>query len=120
MLPICDIPTNEIGIYNTVKRYLASYPHVSSIFYATSLNSGGIIAIQEAGLQNKVRIITLDMNDFIIEGLKNGSISASISQNPYVTGYNAAKIVFNKLLGSKNNPDLTKIKCDIIIHVNLI
>jgi ABC-type sugar transport system substrate-binding protein len=116
---VCEVPNNEIEIYKTVKKYFQKNQDVTCLWYATSISDGGIIALNELNLLNKIRILSIDLQDFTINGLLNGYIFATISQKPFQQGYHTMKVIFNHLLIGKTENLKNYIENKIIIKESL-
>jgi ribose transport system substrate-binding protein len=68
-------------------RILRAHPHVSGFFAANDLMALGIAdAVRAAGKAGEVRIIGLDGIAEALDAIRTGSISATVSQYPYVMG----------------------------------
>jgi ribose transport system substrate-binding protein len=74
------------------ERILRAHPHVSGFFAANDLMALGIAdAVRAAGKAGKVRIIGLDGIAEALDAIRAGSISATVSQYPYVMGQMAVE-----------------------------
>lgn len=78
-----DRTTAEIA----ADRILRTYPHLSGFFAANDLMALGIAdSVAAAGKTGKVKIIGLDGIAEALDAIRAGSISATVSQYPYVMG----------------------------------
>jgi ribose transport system substrate-binding protein len=78
-----DRTTAEIA----ADRILRAYPHLSGFFAANDLMALGIAdSVGAAGRTGKVKIIGLDGIAEALDAIRAGSISATVSQYPYVMG----------------------------------
>lgn len=116
---ICEIPLNDIDIYNTIKRYFKANDGITCLWYATSVSDGGIKALEELGYLHKIKIVCTDLQAFTLNGLQNGYISATINQKPYLQGYNTLKAIFSYILTAKIDNKLCVIDCDIVLYENI-
>jgi ABC-type sugar transport system substrate-binding protein len=74
------------------ERILRAHPRISGFFAASDLMALGIAdAVHAAGKTGKVRIIGLDGIAEALEAVRAGSISATVSQYPYVMGQMAVE-----------------------------
>ncbi len=83
--------------YNVTKKILTTH-NLDGIFFCAGGIQGGIDAIIELGLINKLNIITVDLVDVVKENLLNGNIIATICQEPYKQGFEAIKLMFDYLM----------------------
>lgn len=119
LLDVCELPGgNDVDIYKAVSAYLDANPTLTALWYATSICDGGITALQEHGLLEKTTIITLDLQPFIVQGLEQFYIRATISQNPRQQGYQVIKTIFNALLQERYDPRSVDVPCEILIREN--
>ena len=119
MAGVCEIPSNDIEIYKTVKQFFQEHQEITSLWYATSLSNGGIVALKELDLLYKIKIICIDLQNFTREGLEEGYISATINQKPYKQGYETIKMIFNYLLTGELTEYTHAIESEIVIRENL-
>lgn len=120
LLAPCEIPSsNDVEIYKTVDRFLSGHPEITALWHATSISDGGITALQEHDLLYRLKIVTLDLQRFIVTGLEKGYIAATISQNPYRQGYLTIKTIFNALLQEQYDTSLSEnVPCEILLPEN--
>jgi LacI family transcriptional regulator len=95
---ICEFPNNDIESYNKACQILSENPNIDAILITTGAVSGLLKAIQDVGLFSKVKIISLDLADQIVDAIKSGLITATIFQHPFKQGYRATKILFDYLI----------------------
>jgi ABC-type sugar transport system substrate-binding protein len=83
-----DRTTAEIA----AERILRTHPRISGFFAANDLMALGIAdSVSAAGKTGKVRIIGLDGIAEALDAVRAGSISATVSQYPYVMGQMAVE-----------------------------
>lgn len=70
------------------------------IYFGAAGIEGGITAVLESGRQ--IRIITVDDTETVRRYLKQGIISATVTQQPFVQGDDAIKILFDFLANGKS------------------
>lgn len=116
---LCEIPFNDIEIYKTVKLYFEKHPDITSVWYATTVSDGGITAMRELGLLYNIKILCIDLQDFIREGLREGYIAATIDQDPFGQGYEVIKQMFSYLLSGEQKQMFYKINSRIVLKENI-
>ncbi|MDX2284887.1 MAG: substrate-binding domain-containing protein [Bacteroidia bacterium] len=86
--------------YEAARTLLAGMPEVKGIFCPneTSL-TGTLQALEEAGLAGQVALIGFDSNERLLEGLKRGTVSALLIQDPRAIGYEGVKAAVQALRG---------------------
>lgn len=86
------------------ENMLTANPQLGGIFASAEPGSvGASLAIQARGLAGKVKLVTFDSSETLLEDCKKGVISAMLVQEPQRLGYEAVKAVVEKLDG-KNPP----------------
>jgi LacI family transcriptional regulator len=85
--------------FAVVKRLLEEQ-EPDLIYFAAAGIDGGIRAILESG--SDVRILTVDDTEPVHKYLKDGVISATVTQQPYVQGDNAIKILYDFIANNKS------------------
>jgi len=83
-----DITTDPTKALELLKSYLAAHPDVEIIFTLGPLGAHPAMQlIREQGLKDKVYVATVDVDDKILEGIKEGIMLVAISQQPYAQGF---------------------------------
>jgi ribose transport system substrate-binding protein len=60
-------------------------------------------ALKDANKLNQIKIVCFDEEDETLAGIRDGSISATVVQNPYEFGYQAVKMMAKGLRGDKSD-----------------
>ena len=82
---------------------LTSYPDVAGMVGLWSYNGPAIInAVKEAGKVGKVKVICFDEEDDTLAGIADGSITATIVQQPFEFGYQSMMLLAKVLDGDKS------------------
>lgn len=81
---------------------LDDHPDVTGLFFCAAGIAGGLSAVKQKNLQDKLRILTVDLTDTVKEHLQNGSVMATICQEPFQQGFVAVETVFQYLLTGEN------------------
>jgi ribose transport system substrate-binding protein len=82
---------------------LVKYPEVAALVGLWSYNGPAILnAVKDAGKVGKVKIISFDEEDETLAGVKDGSIFATVVQQPYEFGYQSVKLMSQILKGDKS------------------
>jgi ribose transport system substrate-binding protein len=80
---------------------LQKYPDLAGIGCVEAAGgSGAATAVNEAGKKGTVKIVSMDRGNEVLEGIKNGVISATVVQQTALMPYYALQILYNL----KNNP----------------
>jgi ribose transport system substrate-binding protein len=61
--------------------------------------SGTLLALRQAGLAGKIKLVGFDTSPALIEGVKKGEIKAVVAQHPKKMAYDAVKILVAKIRG---------------------
>jgi ribose transport system substrate-binding protein len=77
-----------------VEDAVTRYPDVSGMIGLFEYNPPLIIeALERVGKIGKVKIMGFDENSRTLEGIKNGTVVATVVQNPYQYGYQSVKVL---------------------------
>ncbi|MCI8591519.1 MAG: substrate-binding domain-containing protein [Lachnospiraceae bacterium] len=87
--------------YDLVSALLKEKKDLTGICFAAAGVEGGIRAVREAGLERKLQIVAYDLTGVIKENMKNGTIAATVCQEPYQQGYNGVDILGKYLLSGQ-------------------
>jgi len=85
--------------YAAVKKLLEEQ-EPDLIYFAAAGIGGGVRAILESG--RDIRILAVDDTEPVHKYLRDGVISATVTQQPYVQGDNAIKILFDYIANNKS------------------
>ena len=101
-----DIRTDEkdtARAKQNVADALVANPDLVGLVGLWSYNGPAIhSALKDAGKLNKIKIICFDEEDETLAGVKDGSISATVVQQPFEFGYQAVKMMAKILRGDKS------------------
>lgn len=86
-----DTLYNENDVNNAqanVENQLATYTDLIGLYGANNISGDGIaLAIQNAGLGDKICGVAVDADDLEVEALEAGNLDAIVAQTPYDQGY---------------------------------
>jgi ribose transport system substrate-binding protein len=103
---IIDIRTDDtdrVRAKSNVSDTLVRYPDVAGLVGLWSYNGPAIVnAVREAGKGGQVRIIAFDEEDETLAGVNDGTIYATVVQQPYEFGYQAITMMHKWLRGDKS------------------
>lgn len=95
---VIDVVKNhddEIESYAVTKELLEKHPDLDALFFSAAGVYGGCRAVQES--EKKLKIISFDEVPTTVEMVKNGTICATISQQPHRQGSQSLDILFEYL-----------------------
>lgn len=103
---IIDVRTDDADHTKAVSNVadtLVKYPNIAGLVGLWSYNGPAIdTAVKAAGKVGKVKIICFDQEPGTIAGIKDGSITATVVQDPYQIGYQAVKVMSEVVRGDKS------------------
>lgn len=105
---------DDIMAYKEMKQFLSVNPSIDFVYITAGGVRGTIRAIKE--FSSKIKVCSFDDTVTTQQAIKNGDIIATICQQPYEQGYNAVKIVFDKVIVKKEIK--TEQYSDLIIKVD--
>ncbi len=82
---------------------LVKYPDIAGLVGLWSYNGPAILnAVKDAGKVGQVKIVSFDEEDETLAGVKDGSIFATVVQQPFEFGYQSVKLMSQILKGDKS------------------
>jgi ribose transport system substrate-binding protein len=109
-----DIRTDEADhakAKTNVSDAIVANPDLVGLVGLWSYNGPAIHnALKDAGKLGKIKIVCFDEEDETLAGVKDGTISATIVQQPFEFGYQAVKIMAKVLRGDKSDIPASKQK----------
>ncbi|MBL8228925.1 MAG: substrate-binding domain-containing protein [Bryobacterales bacterium] len=82
------------------ENFLAGNPKLKGIFASAEPGSiGAALAVKARGLEGKVKLVTFDSSDTLIDNLREGVIQTMIVQDPFKIGYESVRTLVDKLAG---------------------
>jgi ribose transport system substrate-binding protein len=104
--PKIRIVAEQFGMSDRAKaraaaeNMLAAHPGLKGMFASAEPSSvGAALAIKQRELAGKVRLVTFDSSDNLLDHLKEGVIDAMLVQDPYKMGYESVKSLVDHLNG---------------------
>jgi ribose transport system substrate-binding protein len=111
-IQIIDVRTDDtdrVRAKSNVADTMVKYPDVAALVGLWSYNGPAIVnAVREANKVGQIKIIAFDEEDETLAGIKDGSIFATVVQQPYEFGYQAIKLMNQYLGGDKSVVPQTK------------
>jgi ribose transport system substrate-binding protein len=91
-----DTQSDPVVAAQAAAALLQKYPDLAGIGCVEAAGgSGAATAVQEAGLQGKVRIVAMDRGNEVLQAIEDGVISASVAQQTALMPYYAVQILYN-------------------------
>ncbi len=95
--------TDHARAKQNVTDTLAQYPHIAALVGLWSYNGPAIYsAVWQKGKTGKVRIIAFDEENDTLNGIRDGAIYGTITQQPYRFGYESVKMLAALARGHKS------------------
>jgi len=105
-IEIIDVRTDDtdrVRAKSNVADTLVKYTDVKALVGLWSYNGPAIVnAVREGGKVGQVKIIAFDEEDETLAGVKDGSIYATVVQQPYEFGYQAIKLMSQYANGDRS------------------
>ena len=80
------------------ENILTAHPDLDGLFASAEPGSvGTALALKSRGLSGKVKFVSFDSSDGLVEDLKGGTIDAMVVQDPFQIGFTAVKTLVDKL-----------------------
>ncbi len=90
---------------------LVKYPDIAALVGLWNYNGPAILnAVKDAGKVGQVKIVCFDEDDATLAGVKEGSIFATVVQQPYEFGYQSVRLMAKVLGGDRSVIPADKLK----------
>jgi ribose transport system substrate-binding protein len=103
---ILDVRTDNadrVRAKSNASDTLVSHADIAALVGLWSYNGPAIVgAVRDAGKVGKVKIIAFDEEDETLAGIKDGSIYATVVQQPFEFGYRSMKLIAKILDGDRS------------------
>lgn len=105
---------------NAAETILQAHPDIKAFVGINENSAMGIVsAIKSAGLQNKGIIVTgVDSTEDVMNGIKDGSISVGVAQDPYQMGYQSVENAIKWIKGESVQKEI-KFDCEYMTKDNV-
>jgi ribose transport system substrate-binding protein len=105
-IQILDVRTDNadrVRAKSNAADTLVKYSDVAALVGLWSYNGPAIVgAVRDAGKIGKVKIVAFDEEDETLNGIKDGSIYATVVQQPFEFGYQSMKLLARMLEGDRS------------------
>ncbi|HEX5324714.1 MAG TPA: sugar-binding protein [Capsulimonadaceae bacterium] len=105
-IQILDVRTDDTDRAKAIANVadtLVKYPDIAGLVGLWSYNGPAIAtAVKNAGKVGKVKIICFDQEAGTLQGIKDGTITATVVQDPYQIGYQSIKMLAADVNGDKS------------------
>jgi len=90
---------------------LVTYPDIAALVGLWNYNGPAILnAVKDAGKVGQVKIVCFDEDDATLAGVREGSIFATVVQQPYEFGYQSVQLMAKALGGDRSLIPADKLK----------
>jgi len=93
VLPPIEDHDIEPEAYRKCRKLLQRHPDLAGIYVTTEASMPVIHAVEEAGLLNKLTIITTDLFPALVPRIRSGEVAATIYQRPRTQGRMAFRLL---------------------------
>ncbi|HEX5873134.1 MAG TPA: sugar-binding protein [Pyrinomonadaceae bacterium] len=101
--------TDRVRAKSNAADTLVNNPDIAGMVGLWSYNGPAILAaVKEANKTDKVKIIAFDEEDATLEGVREGTIYATVVQQPYEFGYRSMQLMAKVLDGDKSQIPASK------------
>jgi ABC-type sugar transport system, periplasmic component len=91
-----DTTADSVVAAQAAATLLQKYPDLAALVCVESAGgTGAATAVKEAGKQGKVKIISMDRDNAVIQAIKDGTITATVAQQTALMSYYAVVILYN-------------------------
>lgn len=114
-----EIHDDEVESYEKTFALLSAHPEINALFFAAGGVYGGCRSVEALGKKGSIRIIAFDQVPTTRQMLENGTIAATICQQPKVQGSKPLSLLFAYLTTGENpEKEYNYVAVDIRIREN--
>lgn len=112
--------SDDIESYSKTKKLLEEHPDINALYLSAAGVAGACRAVSEVGLKGKIKVISHDTIPSTCSLIEDGSIIATIEQQPFVQGTKPLDILLDYLgMGISPEKEVFHTKIEIKILENL-
>ncbi len=107
-------------VYARAMDMITGYPDLKGIYNVFGGYLGLINAVKETGNQGKIAVVVHDLTDEVLEAIYDGTINASVGQDPWTQGALPTVLGYNQIVNG--TPDVTGNVCtdlDVVTKDNI-
>src|SRR5882724_1163279 len=119
VVAILEAHESEEESYRKTRALLDEKPRLQGIYVSTVNCMPVVRAVQERKRAGRIRLITTDLFRQMIPHLEQGTISASIYQDPYLQGQTAVGVLVDHLTNGAKIPSTCYLNPGIVLRSNL-
>lgn len=97
-----EIHDDEVESYEKTTALLSAHPESNALFFAAGGVYGGCRSVEALGRKGAIRIIAFDLVPTTRQMLENGTIAATICQQPRIQGSKPLSLLFAYLTTGEN------------------
>ena len=97
-----EIHDDEVESYEKTTALLSAHPEINALFFAAGGVYGGCRSVETLGRKGVIRIIAFDLVPTTRQMLENGTIAATICQQPRIQGSKPLSLLFAYLTTGEN------------------
>ena len=117
---IIENQDDDVESFHLTEKLLQENPQINALYFAAGGVYGGCKAVIAQNRQHTVTVIAHDKMDKIRSFIRDGIISATICQQPFIQGSKSLDILFNYLMaGELPDKELNFVAVDIRIAENV-
>jgi LacI family transcriptional regulator len=116
---VLEAHESEEESYRKTCRLIAEHPDLKGIYVSTVNCLPVCRALTDRGMSGKIALITTDLFPEMKSFIKNGTIMASIYQDPYLQGQTAVQLLVDFLLNGTPIPETRFLNPGIALRINL-
>lgn len=96
IVQIADTQSDPVVGAQAASALIQKYPDLAGIACVEAAGgSGAATAVKEANLAGKIKIISMDRGNDVLQGIEDGTISATVVQQTALMPYYATQILYN-------------------------
>lgn len=106
--------------YAQTKDFITANPDLKGVYCTAAGQIGAAKAVTEMGLQDQISIVCFDYMQEVIDAIYDGTMKATIGQDPYGQGANPIIFAYNeKITGAAEHTGNVWTKMDVVTKENV-
>ena len=114
VISVIENQDDNIIAYNLMQETLEYNPYIDFVYITAGGVEGTLQAIEQSG--KIIKVCSFDDIEATKENIKSGKILATVTQQPYLQGYNSIKLLFDLIIANKKVESINYM--DLVIKVS--
>ena len=116
---VVEAHDHEPEAYEKCRKLLAEAPDIAGVYVTTANSMPVMRAVEEAGLERQVTVITSDLFQALAPLIESGRVAATMYQRPVMQGQLAFRALYSYLVEGVQPSPVTRLAPHVVMKSNL-